>query len=217
MIRFDEYELEPARRQLTRAGAEVHLTPKAFELLWALGEAAPRVVSKQDLHRRLWPNGVVSDATLVGLVKELRRALQDKGRTPPLIRTHHRVGYSLNRESGRPLESRLSRWLVIGERRVAVTTGELLIGRDPTADVRIEHATVSRRHARLLVGDDHTSIEDLASKNGTLIDGERLAAPAALRDGDHFMCGAVMLTYREAAAPLPTATHFDIATAPPRH
>ncbi|MEP7314042.1 MAG: winged helix-turn-helix domain-containing protein [Pseudomonadota bacterium] len=102
MLRFDEYELEPARRQLTRVGVEVHLTPKAFELLRALGESAPRVLSKQDLHRRLWPNGSVSDATLVGLVKELRRALQDKGRNPPLIRTRYRVGYSLNREPAWP-------------------------------------------------------------------------------------------------------------------
>src|SRR5690606_22161358 len=44
----------------------------------------------------LWPNGVVTDATLVGLVKELRRALSDDTPGSPIIRTVQRVGYAFN-------------------------------------------------------------------------------------------------------------------------
>ena len=76
--------------RLLREGSDVHLTPKAFDLLAALIEAAPRVLPKRELHERLWPGGVVSDATLVGMVKELRRALGDQDSPAPLIRTVHR-------------------------------------------------------------------------------------------------------------------------------
>ena len=42
----------------------------------------------------MWPTTFVSDATLVGLIKELRRALDDRDRAAPIIRTVQRVGYA---------------------------------------------------------------------------------------------------------------------------
>ncbi|MGD8339806.1 MAG: winged helix-turn-helix domain-containing protein, partial [Gammaproteobacteria bacterium] len=72
-MRFGRYDFEPAARRVTHSGQPVHLTPKAFDLLHLLIDAAPRCVSKQEIHDRLWQDHVVSDATLVGLVKELRR------------------------------------------------------------------------------------------------------------------------------------------------
>ena len=95
-VRFLTCELDPARRRLLRDGREVHVTPKAFELLKLLLGAAPRVIPKRELHERLWPRVVVSDASLFGLIKELRRALGDSDSSTPLIRTVHRVGYALN-------------------------------------------------------------------------------------------------------------------------
>ena len=56
----------------------IHLTPKGFDLLALLVSEAPRVVPKAELHQRMWPGTFVSDATLVGLVKEVRRALHDE-------------------------------------------------------------------------------------------------------------------------------------------
>ena len=73
-VRFLTCELDPARRRLLRDGREVHVTPKAFELLKLLLGAAPRVIPKRELHERLWPRVVVSDATLFGLIKELEQA-----------------------------------------------------------------------------------------------------------------------------------------------
>src|ERR671910_547925 len=93
-IRFGPFLLDAARRQLFRDSANVHVTPKAFELLLLLVAAAPRVLSKRELHEQLWPGTYVSDATLVGLVKELRRALDDRDPGAPVIRTAHRVGYA---------------------------------------------------------------------------------------------------------------------------
>ena len=97
LTKFDAFEVDAGQRLLRRDGAEIHLTPKAFDLLGLLIEHAPRVVSKADLHRAMWPKSFVSDATLVGLVKELRRALDDRDRTAPVIRTVQRVGYAFCR------------------------------------------------------------------------------------------------------------------------
>jgi TolB-like protein/Tfp pilus assembly protein PilF len=93
--RFGTFVYDGRRRQvLSDTGDVVHLTPKAFNLLGVLLEAAPGVVSKAELHERLWPGLFVSEATLVGLIKELRRAFNDRDRPSPLIRTSHGVGYA---------------------------------------------------------------------------------------------------------------------------
>ena len=47
-----------------------------------------------EIHDRLWPGVFVAEATLVGLVKELRRSLADHDRRSPIIRTSHGVGYA---------------------------------------------------------------------------------------------------------------------------
>jgi len=207
MPRFGSFELDSGRRQLLRDGRETHLTPKAFDLLCLLTDAAPRVVPKAELHQRLWPNGVVSDATLVGLVKEIRRALADHDRTAPLIRTAHRIGYAFSAPLiRRPPEPRMSRWVMAGRRRIVLVEGENVVGRDPEASIWLDDSTISRRHARLVVSDTSTVLEDLGSKNGTTVRGVRLTAAMTLRNGDRFTCGQILVTYRESNLGLPTAT-----------
>jgi len=209
-VRFGPCVFDSARRQLTRDDREIHLTPKAFELLTLLIDAAPRVVKKSELHQRLWPHGVVSDAMLVGLIKEIRRALDDRNKDAPMIRTVHRVGYAFAAPLLRgPRPSNVSRWLVAGEQRIVLVDGDNLIGRDPDATVQLDYATVSRRHARVVVTDTSTLLEDLGSKNGTTIGGARLTGTVTLRNGDRFACGQVLLVYRESRAGFPTATHVS--------
>lgn len=189
-----------------RAGEELHLTPKAFALLTLLIDAAPRVVPKSEIHRCLWPNGVVSDATLAGLVKELRRVLADH--QPPFIRTVHRVGYAFDAplvEDERAW-STVVRWLALKDRILALADGENLVGRDPQAQVRLDHATVSRRHARIVVDSRGTLLEDLGSKNGTSVDGLDLSSETTLHDGSRVGFGQVYMVYREASAGMPTVT-----------
>src|ERR1043165_9625957 len=101
MMRFGRFEFDAVARRVRCEGVDIDLAPKAFDLLGALLDGAPRVVSKRELHARLWPGGVVADATLVALVKQLRAALDDRDRSAPLIRTVHRVGYSLEIAPGR--------------------------------------------------------------------------------------------------------------------
>src|SRR5262245_36093939 len=147
-VRFGAFVFHADRRQLLREGAVVHLTPKAFDLLGLLVERTPAVVPKAEIHARLWPDTFVSDATLVGLVKELRRALGDDGQGT-LIRTAHRVGYALTgvadaTEGPAPA----IHWVIAGTRRFPLREGVNVIGRDPDAGIRLDVPGVSRRHAQ---------------------------------------------------------------------
>lgn len=215
MTRFGPFEFDALRRQLLREGFEVHLTPKAFDLLAILVEAAPRVVPKRELHERLWPMGVVSDATLVGLIKELRRALADHDRRRPLIRTVHRVGYSFAALARRsPATVVPWRWLLAAGRRLPLLDGENIIGRDPQSTVQLDDATVSRHHARITVDDTGALLEDLGSKNGTCVKGVPVKGAVRLRNGDRVTFGHLTFTYREASSGMSTATLLSHAGGP---
>jgi len=211
MTRFGKFDFDPVTRRVRRDGADIHLAPKAFELLAALLDGAPRVVSKRELHARLWPGGAVADATLVALVKQLRAALDDRDRDAPLIRTVHRVGYALElapAQRDRRTAFVAARWLTVGQRRLTLANGENIVGRDAAASVRIDDPMVSRRHARILVSSSGAQIEDLGSKNGTFIEGQQIAAGSVpLRDGIQLAFGTVRVVYGESGSGMPTLTH----------
>ena len=93
-FRFNAFVLDEDSRQLLRGGREVHLSPKAFDLLARLIRARPRALSKAELHDHLWPDTFVTDASLGMLVTEIRSALGDKVRRSRYVRTLHRFGYA---------------------------------------------------------------------------------------------------------------------------
>lgn len=196
------FSFDAARRRVCDTdGTPLHLTPKAFDLLQILITDAPRVVHKSELHARLWPDTFVTDAALTALVKELRRVLRDRDRQPPLIKTAHGIGYAfdapLTTSSAAPTRAPNGvHWLVSAARRYALEAGNNVIGRDPAAAVWLDQVDVSRRHARVIVSGERAMIEDLESKNGTLVGACRLTAPHELADGEHIQVGGVCLTYR---------------------
>jgi len=55
----------------------------------------------------------------------------------------------------------------LGDRtlRFLLSSGDLVLGSSADCDLRISHPTVSRRHARLSVGDGHAVLTDLGSSN----------------------------------------------------
>ena len=201
-IRFGPFTLDLDTRQLTRDDHEIHLAPKAFDLLATLAEDRPRVVSKKVLMDRLWSGTFVAEANLSNLVAEIREALGDRAGAPVFIRTAHRFGYAFCGDAttspGRrdTATARPACWLEWDKQRFPLSTGEHVIGRDPDADVRLDGSTVSRRHARLVVTADGTVLEDFGSKNGTFLGGERVTSPVPLADGDAVHIGTVMVTFR---------------------
>ena len=207
-VRFGAFALDSDQRQLTRDDVEIHLTPKAFDLLALLADEAPRVVRKTELHERLWPGTFVSDAALVVLVKELRRALEDRDPRARIIRTAHGVGYACAAPIDRgPVRSTpVTRWIVAGGRRIALTVGPNLIGRDPTATVLLDVSGVSRRHAQIVIDERDAALEALGSKNGTRV-GERLVnGKVVLHDGDRILAGPVLIVYHASASGISTDT-----------
>jgi DNA-binding winged helix-turn-helix (wHTH) protein len=202
IVRFGEFAFDADTRQLLKGDNEIHLSPKAFELLLILVNNRPRAVSKADLQTELWPETFVSEANLPGLVKEIRRALHDDPRRPHVVRTLHGYGYAFAAsEEGGPAEPVTGRredvmfWLV-ADRQIRLAQGETILGRDPDATVWFDRPGVSRLHARITVTAEEARLEDLGSTNGTYLRGEKIDGPAALRDGDEIRLGPVTVTFR---------------------
>src|SRR4030095_1705487 len=75
--RFGRFTLDTRTRQLLDDDNEVHLSPKAFELLQVLVRNRDRAMSRSELHEHLWPSTFVLETNLASLVAEIRRALGD--------------------------------------------------------------------------------------------------------------------------------------------
>ena len=134
-----------------------------------------------------------------------------------MIRTVHRVGYAFCRvttERSRPL----SLWLVVGGRRVALQDGTNSVGRDPSATVWIDVASVSRHHAHIVCNGQSVCVQDLGSKNGTTVGGEAVVGTRELRDGDKLAFGRIDALFCSSASALTTVTlsAASLTGAPPK-
>ena len=69
---------------------------------------------------------------------------------------------------------------------------DTLIGRRQGCDVRIPSSSVSRRHCRLFVSEEILAVEDLASVNGTFVNGRRVHKTEFLRPGDQLRVGSIL-------------------------
>jgi len=207
-VRFADCRLDLDARRLFRARDEVHLTPKAFVLLQVLVESRPRALSKSELLQRVWPGVFVSEASLARVVNEVRSGVGDEGGDARIIRTIHGYGYAFGAEAvaDRSLapptgsERRPVGWLTGGAKEFALWEGEQIAGRDPEADVRLESPKVSRQHARISIRGVLATIEDLGSKNGTFVRGQRIAAATRVEPGDAVRIGPFTLVYTLASA-----------------
>jgi DNA-binding winged helix-turn-helix (wHTH) protein len=211
-IRFGPFTFNLDTRQLTQETREIHLAPKAFELLATLVLDRPKVLSKAVLQKHLWPETFVDEANLANLVAEIRDALGDRARDPLYIRTVHGFGYAFCGDattlpdSREAAHDRPSCWLEWGRQRFQLSLGEHVIGRDPDVEVRLDASTVSRRHARLVVTAEGTVLEDFGSKNGTFRGNEPVTSPVQLADGDAIHIGSLLLTFHERTLGMSTDT-----------
>jgi DNA-binding winged helix-turn-helix (wHTH) protein len=200
-IRFGAFALDLDTRQLTRENEEIHLSPKAFDLLATLAVDRPKVLSKIQLQERLWPDTFVTEANLSNLIAEIRRALGDRGRKPVWIRTSHGFGYAFCGEavSSAAAEHRATAlvtcWLEWGRQRFPLSMGDHIIGRDPDVEIRLDAPSVSRRHAKLALSEDGARLEDFGSKNGTRRGERAVTSPVQLADGDVIHIGSLLLTF----------------------
>ena len=134
----------------------------------------------------------VVEKNLANLIGEIRDAIGDDPSNPRFIRTVHRFGYAfrethLARRAGRTASrggdvSFRLKWV---NGRVTLEDGEHVLGRDPDAEIFLNSAGVSRRHARITISAGRATIEDLGSKNGTFVGDQRVAGLQITRRWGH--------------------------------
>jgi DNA-binding winged helix-turn-helix (wHTH) protein len=202
-LAFGDCVFDPGTHEVFRDGRASALPAKAFALLDLLIARRPNAVSKEEIHERVWPGTFVSDASVANLVAELRATLGDDAREPRIIRTVYRFGYAFRadvKEVAAPTPStapgRVACRVVYEGREIHLREGENVLGREPEAAVWIDDSSVSRRHARIVVGSDGATVEDLGSKNGTKVQGRRIREAAPLADRDVIELGSVSLVFR---------------------
>ncbi len=201
-LTFGDCLFDSDTRQVFRDGAAAPLSPKGFLLLELLVENRPKAISKKAIRERLWPGTFVLEANLGNLVSEVRAALGDSGRSGHIIRTVRRFGYAFGAEARTvDLSAASGRIatvyrLIWGDREIALSLGENVIGRGPESVVWIDHSSVSRRHARIVVRKEGPILEDLGSKNGTRVRGKRVSGPMPISDGDTIEIGPASILFR---------------------
>ncbi len=84
-------------------------------------------------------------------------------------------------------------------RTVDLRDDTIVIGRHPGCDIRVPDETVSRRHARIIVAEGGYFIEDLGSRNGTYVNGQRVTSPLRLCDLDTISIFNTAVEFREEA------------------
>src|SRR5207249_2691075 len=95
VIRFGPYDLNPETGELWKQGIRIRLQPKPLRILCTLIEKPGVIVTREELCRRLWPEGTFVDfeSGLNTAVNRLRLALTDSAEQPRYIETLSRTGY----------------------------------------------------------------------------------------------------------------------------
>lgn len=93
--------------------------------------------------------------------------------------------------------------------RIPLRTGRAVIGRHPGCDIVIDTSAVSRQHAAIVIEDGQAIVEDLRSRNGTLLNGKLLASPHRLVDGDQVQICEQVLMFVSADRPAKAVAVMD--------
>ena len=96
VYRLGSISADTAQHQVTRAGAQVHLTPKEFDLLVMLARHAGRVVTHRQILNEVWGPAHTGDTQYLRVfIGQLRQKLEDNPTEPTLILTEPGIGYRL--------------------------------------------------------------------------------------------------------------------------
>jgi DNA-binding winged helix-turn-helix (wHTH) protein len=210
-LKFGDCVLDLRTRQLERGNKIIPLEPKMYALLEVLVERRPAVVTNNELDEILWPEVYVARTSLTRLVSELRAVLGDTPRDSHVIRTVYKTGYAFCANVtnvSAPVAVSATIELVWKKQSVPLTDGEHIVGRDVECSIVIDATTVSRQHARIAVVSGTVTIEDLASTNGTHVNGVRISAPTRLMPGNELALGTEVLHVKRRNSSEPTVKVF---------
>jgi DNA-binding winged helix-turn-helix (wHTH) protein len=94
-FRFGEFRLDLVREELVGPAGACVLRRKVFDTLRVLLEAAPAVVTLDELLDRVWGRHALSASAIPNVIAELRRMLHDDAALPRYVETRHRRGYRM--------------------------------------------------------------------------------------------------------------------------
>jgi len=94
IYQFAEFELDTSRVELRSAGVLLAVEPQVFALMRLLIENRNRVVTKDEIVKKVWNGRIVSDSAISSRVKSARQTIGDDGRAQTFIRTVHGIGFS---------------------------------------------------------------------------------------------------------------------------
>ena len=94
-IRFGPFQLDLRSSELRRNGIRIRLPDQSIKVLTMLVQSPGEVVTREQLHRTLWPNGTIVefDSSINAAIRRLREALEDSADAPQYIETLPRRGY----------------------------------------------------------------------------------------------------------------------------
>jgi len=93
---FGDVDLDAATREVRKAGVEVRLTAKEFDLLWFLASHPRRVFGRDQLMSRVWGYEAALDTGTVTVhMRRLREKIEDDPSHPTYLQTVWGVGYRL--------------------------------------------------------------------------------------------------------------------------
>ncbi|HVN92485.1 MAG TPA: winged helix-turn-helix domain-containing protein [Terracidiphilus sp.] len=93
VYRFDQFEIDDREFRFSDDHAPVSIEPKALRLLIYLIQNQSRLVSKQELLDKVWPDAMVTESALTREIVLLRKALNENSRVPRYIETVPTMGY----------------------------------------------------------------------------------------------------------------------------
>jgi DNA-binding winged helix-turn-helix (wHTH) protein/tetratricopeptide (TPR) repeat protein len=125
---FGPFRLDPVERTLLAGGQASALTPKGFDLLFALVRNAGRIVEKGELLREVWPDTFIEDNNLTVNISALRKILGDASADQRYIQTVPRRGYRFVASVRQSVELAplVQRWTGPAE-----ADSDVLVGREP--------------------------------------------------------------------------------------
>ena len=206
-FRFADFELDLAAYVLRAHGEAVRLEKIPMEVLILLVQRAGTLVERSDIAEAVWgPELFVEhEAAINTAVRKIRQVLGDDAAAPRFVETVVGKGYRFVAAVERLTPAGEPRYTVkFGGQEFVLRSGETVLGRDPAAGVYVEHASVSRRHARLSIEAGRARLQDLGSRNGTFLNGQRLDAPAEILEDAIIGLGPVTLVLSVLRAPAST-------------
>lgn len=202
---FGAFSFDTVSGELRRDGRRIPLLGTASELLRVLIEERHRIAAKDELLQRVWRGAAVEEGNLATYITKLRTALGDDPQAPRFIRTHHGRGYRfiadvMEAPSSRAQASGPSGFALEWDgRELPLRQGENVIGRTPaSAAIVIADPHVSAAHARLVITGDLATIEDLESKNHTMVGAKRITDAYPIKVGDTIRLGGPTVLFRHA-------------------